>query len=204
MKFLILLAGLSIFCDLGESFVIDCDFLESETFGYYCGVQDTELETSKYDCKVSKVEGTHLNEKTNDDVIYFYSLAKKFHCFPKRVSKFFKNLESVAIYDANIKAITQEDLKQFGGNLRNLWLTGNQIEVIESDLYEFNPNLEEFDLRGNKISHIESGVFDNLKSFKELFLTGNPCQFINSIQETEEKCKDPNYVPRPMVELTAQ
>lgn len=182
---------MSLFCGLSSSMVIDCKFDESLSFGYYCDVQNPVL----IDSKISKVRGEHLSEKTSDDVKYFYSHTKKFNSFPRGVTKFFENIESVAIYQANLKEITKDDLKQFGGNLKNLWLTENEIEVIESDLFEFSPNLEELDFRGNKIRHIESGAFAGLKKIRGNFLgSGNFCKELGSIQESEENCKNPNHV----------
>lgn len=195
MKFLIFLTALAFLCIVGESLVVDCKFYIVHDWGYKCDVQNSELIASKDDREILKARGQHESEKTNDDVKYFRSDMKIVFFFPI-LTKVFKNIETIAIdYARDLKNITREDLKQFEGKLKRLSFYGCSIEVLQADLFEDNQNLERLDLGNNKIRHIEDGALTKLQNLKIFYFDGNPCEMFDTNQETEQKCKDPNYIP---------
>jgi hypothetical protein len=180
-----------------ESIVLDCDYKDYKEYGYGCWIQNS-IENLKTDREISEVRGQHLSGKGIDDVKSFISYTKTLNFFPQNLTKFFKNIDTVWIQASKLQEISKKDLKQFGRNLRNLWLDWNEIEVIEGNLFEFNPNLEHISLYKNKMVHIGSGAFDRLEKLRELNLKGNPCTrrlpdyyTIPSriIREVEKSCK---------------
>jgi hypothetical protein len=137
-------------------------------------------------------------------VKYFRSFVKKVNYFPRGLTKFFKNLEIVYIYNGNLQEVSKNDLKEFGENLKKLLLDHNEIRVIEGDLFEFSPNLNDIDLRSNKIVHIDLEAFDKLDELKSLHMEKNSCtsddkkvvygrsEVLELIRDVEKSCKNPN------------
>jgi len=83
-----------------------------------------------------------------------------------------------------------------------LWLYGNNLEILEENLFEFNPNLELIELGSNKIAHIDPKVFDNLIKLKSLNLVSNKCidmfahdpiKFQNVIRTVQLQCTNLDY-----------
>lgn len=191
------------FCGKINSIEINCKYIQTPSNGYCCMVQNSQLITSKDDRKITSVVGQHLSGKSNEDVKYFMVQGKKVFYFPRGLTKFFKNIEIVQNDAAGLKEISKYDLKQFGANLKRLWLAYNELEVIESDLFEFNKNLEKISLSSNKILHVGTGAFDSLENLEELGFRDNICyNFHASIryeiydlkQQLERRCKNLKYL----------
>lgn len=169
---------------------------------YTCDVQNENLITSKDDRTITSIVGQNKKGFTDSDVLRFTSIHKTVNYFPKDITKFYKNIQIVEIYSGDLKEITKDDLKPFGENLKVLTLLYNHIEVIESNLFQFNPNLKDVNLGNNRIRHIESGGLNGLqkldnKLISEVFFNRkafeferNPCKQLDTVDETEIKCKD--------------
>lgn len=157
-----------------KSSIIECDFqYNSQLYQYICIVENYQPDSSA-DFELAEVRGQHLEGKSDDSVDAIYS-HRKINFFPYQLPKFFINIESVTIYQANIKSINKFDLQHFGHDLKELNLDKNQIEVIERDLFDFNPNLEAISMASNKISRVDVEAFDKLGNLKFLSLWNNPC-----------------------------
>lgn len=172
MIFLVLVVGSE------SSVVIECNFDDHVVaiYAYRCFVKSYDLPiTSKDNREVTEIRGQHLEGKSNDDVATIDSSRLKVKFFPRGLTKFFKNLQTLYITIAELQEITKDDLKEFGGNLKNLWIYKNEIRVIEADLFEFNPNLEDINLANNKITYIAPGAFGGLEKLHTLELDANPC-----------------------------
>jgi hypothetical protein len=186
--------------------VIDCKYYDSPYSSYSCEVQNNPVTTSKDSRDITGIRGNHQSGKTDNDVIHFTIYGKTANFFPRGITKYFKNINYVSINNANLKKITKEDLKEFGDNLKKLYLSYHQIEVIEADLFIYNKNLQEIYITDNKIKHIETGAFDHLKNLEDLHLFDNPCTssviatalsrsvVIKVIQNVEKSCKDQNLM----------
>lgn len=207
MKNLSSVVILIIFCGEVQSLILECQFESLPFYGYSCKAKNRELVLSKDDREITEVKGQHSDQKTHDDVKCFTAEAM-IKYFPRGLAKFFKNIDCIDIQHSNLQEIKKDDLKEFGDKLRKLYLTYNQIRVIESDLFENNPNLEEIYLSDNLIRHVESGAFDGLRKFREMFLMDNPCtndydfgynreKVLARIERIEAKCKLSNYVRSP-------
>lgn len=175
MKTLNLILIFIIFCRITSSIILECKYFNHPGYGYYCGIENRELRSLSEFREITEVQGQHLEGKFNDDVKSLWSNNVKINFLPQNITKFFKNLETIQIYNGILKEITKNDLKEFGDNLKNLWLDENEIEVIKFDLFEFNKNLESISFSDNKIKIIEDQAFDRLEYLKEFFLQFNPC-----------------------------
>lgn len=166
--------------------------------GYGCLVRSYNF-TSELDREITEVIGNHIEGKTNDDVELFDSYEKLINFFPQNIQNVFKNLIYLSIQSANISTISKNDLKPFGGQLKRVYFSSNNIEAIEEDLFEFTPNMEEIYVSGNKIKYVGPGTFNNLNNLSFLTLGGNDCisehangrqAVIELIPRIESQCKD--------------
>lgn len=199
MKILTLLAvPLFYFCKQIKGIEVECKYPQSSGFGYCCMVQNFELITSKDDREITAITGQHMSGKNNDDVKYFRATERKVQFFPRAVTKYFKNIETVQIESAGLREITKNDLKQFGEKLTLLWLSYNKLKVIESDLFEFNKNLGAVSFDYNEILHVGSGAFNTLNDLRDLGFRDNKCfnfhaynrfQVFDLKKDLERNCK---------------
>lgn len=191
-----------------QSLVLNCGYESEKGFhAYSCAANNSVLTTSADNREISKVQGQHLSEKNNYNVKVFQSDNKEIKFFPRKITKFFENVETVLVNDGNLQEITKHDLEQFGAKLIRLMLSRNRIEVIDADLFEYNKNLETFYIDDNKIKHIETSAFNELKLLNSIDFGPNPCvpQELNDdlttshsevfklIKIVGKECKDPNY-----------
>lgn len=186
-----------------ESVVVDCEFKDDASLGYYCGVKTLNI-SSKDDRTITEVTGEHFSGKTNSDVKTFYSDHQIVKFCPLGLATFFTNLKSFRINAATLSEIHSSDLKQFGDKLTGIHMGNNLIEILEADLFQFNPNLDHISFFNNKMRHVDDGTFRGLPKLTHLRLNGgNICinkhatarsTVIPLITEIELKCKDFAFV----------
>lgn len=172
---------------------------------YFCDLK-FDIENQKPNDVVTAINGNHLHEQSNSDVVGFRAENKTLHYFPKGLDKYFKaeKIEFIAIWSTGLKEIHQNDLLPFK-NLRILSLWNTDLQVIEHDLLKFNPAIEYIGLGKNKIAFVDGNVFGHLKQLHTFHIDGNPCisrQVVNSkievldlIDEIKMKCQDNNVIP---------
>lgn len=199
MKFLFFFISLIV---KHEAIVIECDLKESY-YGYKCEAKSLQITARDGDRFVKRIYGQNIERKSYDDVKVFYSGFLVVNYFPQNLENVLRNLETIQIDHANLKEITNNDLKPFGAKLKNLWLGSNDIEVIEVDLFDFNPNLEWIFLENNKIKNVESGAFNKLQKLNNLNFDKNPCHsgeasdksgVATLIANIEFKCQQTSYL----------
>lgn len=134
--------------------------------------------------QVTSILGVHLPTKNNDDVIAFKADAARFEYFPRGLEKIFKNLLSILINYSRLREIRQIDLKPFP-KLKHLDLFDNKLEFLEQDLFKFNRDLEVIWLSSNNIKVVDWSTFDGLKKLKSLYMGDNICvrQSADTIEE---------------------
>lgn len=203
MKILVLCLIAACSLSYVESVELHCVFMDIDGSGYRCFVQSLTI-TSKNNRTITEVIGEHEKGRTNDDVVYLFSILKTIRFIPLEVGTFFKNLETIRISMAGLRGIESSDFEQFGGKLKKIAFDNNAIQVLEADLFQFNPNLESIDFNTNKIVRIEDGAFDGLYNLTSLYLNDNPCTFyedeyswtdvvsltIKNIKKAYEKCQN--------------
>lgn len=195
MKILIfcLLAFLNV---LVEGVLLVCDFKTTARGGYGCEVNHLGIE-SKCDRTITDVLGSHQFNKTNDDVVHFYSMEHTIQYFPLGLTKHFKNLNSVFITKSYMLEIHADDFKQFGSTLKEITIKNSYIENLEAGLFASTPNLKLINFNKNQIATVDKGVFTNLKQLKKLWFCYNVCysgytkndvKYLS--EEIEENCKE--------------
>ncbi|XP_070505187.1 uncharacterized protein [Chironomus tepperi] len=163
-----------------ESITIDCayhsgDFSHSlkGPSNYWCRVANMNL-ISRQDLIVQNITGTHLSNKIDDNVRAFQVYTGTNYYGLKGVERFFKNLLAVTYQSCQLKEIHKEDLKPFP-KIIDLYLNGNDLEVIEEGLLDYNPELVFVYLINNKITQIHPNVFDKLNKITHLYISSNTC-----------------------------
>lgn len=184
------------------STLLECSYSDRNEHGYKCDVTTLRI-TSKDDRKITKVLGVHNSRKNNENVKFFDSIGKTIQFFPKELEKVFPNLEVFHIYGANLKEISNDDIRNFI-NLKVLLLPSNNLEMIDRKLFEFNKNLEWIDFSYNKIKHVDVRAFEGVKNLKSLVFDSNPCHSGNAMNnpsavgelviQIEAKCIDVSFV----------
>ncbi|KAL7011503.1 hypothetical protein ACKWTF_014291 [Chironomus riparius] len=140
---------------------------------------------------------------TNDDVTGLDVRTKTMHFFPKGLYKFFKNLKLIHIIFCELKEIHQSDLMPFT-NLMFLYISSNDVEVIEEGLFDFNPNLELIYFYESNVIHIDPNVFDNLNKLIRFYFAPIPCisrniensreNVLEAIKVVKTKCSNFEYI----------
>lgn len=140
---------------------------------YSCEVAD--LETSEHENYVTAIEGTHLDDLSNENVTHFTINEQKIEFFPGGLDKFFPNLETITITRSSVKYIFKVDLIGLT-KLRFLALGDNQIELLGPGLFEGNTLLEEVHFENNQINKISEDLLDPLETFpKVIHFYNNTC-----------------------------
>lgn len=146
------------------------------------------------DTTIESVNGYHLNEYGNGDVM---TLSIKFivvEKMPLDLTKFFENLVELEVSYTNLKTISGDDLQEYG-NLTTLNLSGNLLTTLPSGLFDNTPNLEYIDFSFNRIKYIDPDIFDAVNNLNRAFFNYNICtgsdpvfgNSRNEVQYTVEK-----------------
>lgn len=163
---------------------------------YFCD-QDSDLFLTKFDTSLTAVNGQHSPGSSNSDVKGYRVYEKRLHYFPGKLSNFFKNLEFIAIWDAELMEIHQKDLAPYT-DLRILSIWKNKLEILERNLFRYNTKLEYIGLGQNRIKFVEGRIFNHLKKLHSLHFDGNVCvsrqvgddkhEVWDLVEEIEDQC----------------
>lgn len=144
---------------------------------YSCAVKNS-FESTTTDSTITSINGTHLPNETNSDVLDFFVQGeigdKIVEVFPSGLSDFFPNLKYITIKSCELQKIETENLKNFT-SLVYLYLYNNKIRKLDRDLFKFNKNLNHLTFENNTIEYIDFSEFDALKELKTLNLYRNTC-----------------------------
>lgn len=128
------------------------------------------------DVTVTSVNGTHLNGKSDGDVVGFRTDGNSFNRFPNGLEKFFtaENIVFINIWKSGLKEIHEKDLAPYD-NVKFISFAGNDLETIAHDLFKHNTKLETVGFPRNKIKIVDTTVFDVLPNLVKLFMNHNVC-----------------------------
>ncbi|CAO1388630.1 unnamed protein product [Diamesa serratosioi] len=129
---------------------------------------------------------------SDNDISTFHAndAGNNFSVFPNAIFEKFPYLESVDLYDVQLKTLNQKSLTNCLG-LQALNLEKNLIEHLDAGVFEQCENLLSLNLVNNKISIIDKDAFRNLGSLEILYLRENSIAIIHP--ETF------NYIPNLIV-----
>jgi hypothetical protein len=148
---------------------IVCDFKVHSIYGYGCEVKSIQNPSEA----VVKITGNHQDGKNNGDVKYFLAENSEVAKFPEGINECFENLQTLNLNFPKLEKISNENLGEFGENLRNLFIIESQIKYIPENLFKDNPNLVYINIKSSKIESIDNGAFDPLSKLKNLFINFN-------------------------------
>lgn len=184
---------------------LECLYSDRNDYGYKCDVSSLRI-VSKDDREVLKVFGTHQPRRNDESVKFFDVIGKTVNFFPQNLHEFFPLLEILQIYGSNLREISGNDLRGFGESLKILWLSTNELEIIEQNLFENTKNLEWVDFSYNKIKHVDARSFEILSQLKSLAFDTNLCHSGNAVNDPtavaplvdkiEAKCIDVVYAQK--------
>lgn len=182
---------------------LECLYSDRNDHGYKCDVSSLRI-VSKDDREVLKVLGNHNNPRRGDESVKFFDvIGKTVNFFPQNLHEFFPHLEILQVYGSNLREVSGNDLRNFSESLKFLWLSTNEIEIIEQNLFENTKNLEWVDFSYNKINHVDARSFESLTQLKSLAFDTNLCHSGNAVNDPtavavlvdkiEAKCIDVVY-----------
>lgn len=138
---------------------------------YQCQVAGLKVITAGE--TVDNVVGDHHTDRSHDDVKSISIDGQVCHFLPGMLDKFFANIEGLQVMSSALKAITQDDLKQFP-NLKVLNLYKNELSSVPADLFEHTPRIKWINFNDNQIRFIGAQIFD-LVELEEIRFDGNLC-----------------------------
>lgn len=182
IKFLLISSLIS----LVELITLECDYQMDTYKDYTCFAKSSFEVNSKNDRTIDDVVGTHMDGKSNADVVAFGSKDHTIKFFPKGLEKFFPKLQVIDIENSELQEITSEDLAPLGNNLKTLYIANNEIEDIEHNTFQLNPELVSVSLKGNHVKYVGPGAFTKLANLAVLQFDDNIC-YSDSVHDNAEK-----------------
>ncbi|XP_070489945.1 toll-like receptor 13 [Chironomus tepperi] len=124
------------------------------------------------------INGTHLPERTDDDVLIVGRNPSYTTTVPSIICSKFRNVRNYYLHDTGIVRV---DVNAFHNctNLRYLDLERNNITTLPANVFDHLVNLEGLNLSYNKISTVSGEWFNGLENINRLVLIGNEIEEIN-------------------------
>lgn len=192
---------------------IECSYnIKQWTFAgkiYHCGVKHDPKITTLRDTFIHTNNGTHFNGKENKNVYGVEFKSQTVHYFPK--IKNFPNLLGFSIERCHLKEVNQWDLKLYP-KLKELWLEGNDVQMLAEGLFDFNKELGLVNFGSNKLLHVDLNVFENMPKLGRLLLNSNPCindraigasELKTIFNQVKKKCKHVNELKWKLIAHTS-
>ena len=114
---------------------------------YNCQLKYNMIITSPENTFILSSTGTHLDQKSYDDVLTIDAKNKNIQYFPKGLELIFKNLKAIDLQSCRLKQL--------------------------DEIFDYNPHLELMPFYRIKIFHIDSHMFDSLNELNYLILEKN-------------------------------
>ncbi|CAG9807189.1 unnamed protein product [Chironomus riparius] len=190
MKFIIILFLVA----FSSAVEFNCKFKDD----YTCEVISGRI-INKADSYVTGVQGDHKEGKSNKNVGVFDGRKVSIKYFPRNLNTYFPNIHQIFI-ERKLREITKEDLQDFP-MLVYLYLSFNDIQIIEKDLFIYNPELRLVFLNENRIKYVDPNVFKNLPKLIYLGFEDNDCHsgiveqgrsnVVGLIKKISDQCSNP-------------
>lgn len=130
----------------------------------------------------------HMAGKSRRDVkmMHFKGYQSKLSKVPRKIGKYFPNLEVLRIPVSSLPEVHKEDFKGLK-KLRILYLGGNKLTTLDSDLFQYVPNLEYLAFNYNPVSHVGYGILDQLPNLRILHGGPTNCKGLGSVTDGNKK-----------------
>lgn len=158
-----------------ETIILECDFRMFEQWSrqvYTCVAKN--LKTTFGDRNVTGIKGTHLEGKTNDDVVKLFIEHEDCPYLPNKLDAFFKNIQFYYAKKSKVEHLTSTDLDGLT-MLHNLDLSYNPIKRLHKDFFEGHSSIERISFYDCDLNFIEKGALDALTNLKEGHFQFNKC-----------------------------
>lgn len=151
-----------------------------------CKITDIQISNDN-DHIVTNVFGQYQSWKSANDVKIIDARGLTLTRFPLNLNRFLPNIETV-FFERGMTEIHKEELAQYP-NLKELYISTNEIEVIEPDLFVNNRNLQLIFLNANKIKSVAPNVFNGLDKLTYLGFDTNVC-YSGKVENDRERAKE--------------
>ncbi len=150
---------------------LECDYDYGD--GYYrCVVFSADFSLKTIGANFT-FSGTQ-EQKQETTLIEFSWIGRVAH-LPRNLFEVFPKLNSLVIWYSDIPILRNNFFKPEHNKLRKLWLSGNNIRIIQGNAFEHLTNLELINLQLNEIKMFGPGSFKNLHQLAGVFLWYNDC-----------------------------
>lgn len=174
---------------------------------YACVIETLDVKSKLY---VTNITGTHINGYTNGNVRALKiigggtvtsdgntnsdEIISRCEIIPSGFGSMFSSIEALSVSEANLKSVSNADLKQFA-NLREIWILSNNLEYLESTLFQYNENVAFISFSGNKIKYIGEHFFNFLPKLLQALFYYNECiddeaTVVSELSSLKQKIKE--------------
>lgn len=171
-----------IFVPSAFGIMLDCDFVYSdwEYSGnrYTCSAKN--LEVYEQNLRVLSMDGTHLFNKSNSDVLGIMFERQDMMYLVQGATAFFSKLEDFSVTYSGLTYIHRNNFRHMQ-NLRTVLLDHNRIQRIPQETFADLENLEHLSLSSNEIKSLPNNVFRTLVNLKGLYLNDNKLREISHL-----------------------
>ena len=153
----------------GQNEVLSCTYSTSSN-GYSCAL--TIINPNGFN-NFPGINGTHLSGRTDNDVLYVYSVAgSNTSNIPSIICEKFQNTRRIEILSSGVQTI-DEDSFQKCTKLNLLNLKNNKIRQFHENSFRKNSELTELLLWFNEITELPADPFSNLQKLYRLDFESN-------------------------------
>lgn len=161
------------------SLTLECEFIDMDfsdhDFKYTCLVENIFIR--KHNTSITSVNGTHIDNNTNIDVLQLQINEQNITYLPKEIASFFPSLKNFIVYLTSLEFLEKSDFKHFLF-LEILSLTENKIATIPENTFDDLDSLKELYLSGNRIENLYLNVFAKLVNLEIIYLSNNFIQML--------------------------
>lgn len=165
---------------------------------YTCVVND--FKTTLNDRFITKINGVHLDGKTNEDVTKVLIDHQDCPYLPLNLGTHFKNLDTLYVMKSKVTHLTNDDLTGLT-KLKIFDVSYNPVKRLHRDYFKGHGSIEIISFYDCDLNYIEEGALNPLVNLKEGHFQGNECidyrgddvDLLPSLrEEIKENCEDPH------------
>lgn len=162
--------------------MLDCDFVYNDWdysgIKYTCSAKNLDVHDSNL--RFLEMEGTHLFNKSNSDVLGIMFDRQTMTHLVQGASAFFSKLEDFSATHSALLYIQRNNFRRMK-NLKSVSLCHNRIQRIPQDTFVDLEKLEYLSLSSNEIKSLPNNIFRGLISLKRLYLQDNKLKEISHL-----------------------
>lgn len=162
--------------------MLQCDFVYNDWD--YSGIRYTcnakNLDITDLNLRFLEMEGTHLFNKSNSDVLGIMFHRQSMTYLAQGASAFFSKLEDFSVTRSELLYINRSNFRNMK-NLKAVSLCHNRIQRIPQESFIDLEMLEYLSLSSNEIKSLPTTIFRSLVNLKTLYLNDNRLREISHL-----------------------